>query len=838
MLKFLTTLELTVSECKNLPSKDIFGKSDPYCLVKIDNHVMASGDNIIGKVALSRQDMLSLSPNSGEVWYTLNQVDNVSEVHGELHLKILATRISEKQTSISVQVVEARNLGMKRKHVSDPFVKIRLKSKHEGGNETRPRSETMDTKEQRIQTSVRRTSCPFWNSSIVLICTTPLSEQYICAEVYDKERVIQNFLIGEVMLDLGTIVIDEMVDQWYRLTPSNMIKSKNDLKKKDLGKIRLKIGLLEETILPLKCYIPLVNLLMDTVKTSYENVNVLSLLEQVMTADRTSIGRSLVKLYLSQGMIVDLLDLLTKTEVMNTETLNTLFRGNSLATKALDEFMKVIGLPYLLETLKPIIDKIYKEKRYCEIDPNKIDRTMMRRRSIFQIDDAAVRQRSVTYLKLNLMAILNAILHSKDNCPYIMKQVFRNLYHNAAQRFTENEENGKYVAISSFLFLRFFVPAILNPKLFGVAENHPDKVVSRTLTLLAKVLQSIGNFNPCVVKEPWMMPFSDFIEENAAKLKTFIDNLVGIPDNRRESLRSETPLLIKEGQLKKCKLGGKLNTFQWKKYTFSIFGDSIHYSKKYDSQTRKFLMASRLIAVEQVEDIVFDKSNVFQVIMKNSAEDGGRDIHYLLAKDVKEMNQWISAIRRIIPSENKPMDEYKKYHRGIFNGQYWNCCKSPLQKDSGCSLIHSMASLNDYQDPVFPEQQAQIIYKQFLLGREKLKDILIEHVRLQNQLPDLTKDEILSRIYDGGWRVSSDSGCDMENDEEGLLTCDFSMDNVARTIVNVLSIVDVLELKHREHMSEDYEKDSIESEDEVFSSCLAPTFKEKRNSLPDTTKYQ
>lgn len=43
-------------------------------------------------------------------------------------------------------------------------------------------------------------------------------------------------------------------------------------------------------------------------------------------------------------------------------------------------------------------------------------------------------------------------------------------------------------------------------------------------------------------------------------------------------------------------------------------------------------MASRLIAVEQVEDIVFDKSNVFQVIMKNSAEDGGRDIHYLLAK--------------------------------------------------------------------------------------------------------------------------------------------------------------------------------------------------------------
>ena len=35
-------------------------------------------------------------------------------------------------------------------------------------------------------------------------------------------------------------------------------------------------------------------------------------------------------------------------------------------------------MPYLLETLKPTIDKIYKEKRYCEIDPNKIDRSIPR----------------------------------------------------------------------------------------------------------------------------------------------------------------------------------------------------------------------------------------------------------------------------------------------------------------------------------------------------------------------------------------------------------------------------------------------------------------------------
>ena len=36
--------------------------------------------------------MLSMNPAGGEVWYSLRPVDNASEVHGQLHLKILATK--------------------------------------------------------------------------------------------------------------------------------------------------------------------------------------------------------------------------------------------------------------------------------------------------------------------------------------------------------------------------------------------------------------------------------------------------------------------------------------------------------------------------------------------------------------------------------------------------------------------------------------------------------------------------------------------------------------------------------------------------------------------------
>ena len=37
-------------------------------------------------------------------------------------------------------------------------------------------------------------------------------------------------------------------------------------------------------------------------------------------------------------------------------------------------FFQIVGMPYLLDTLKPVIDKIFEERKYCELDPSKAER--------------------------------------------------------------------------------------------------------------------------------------------------------------------------------------------------------------------------------------------------------------------------------------------------------------------------------------------------------------------------------------------------------------------------------------------------------------------------------
>ncbi|MCJ1415129.1 hypothetical protein MMC32_001460 [Xylographa parallela] len=201
---------------------------------------------------------------------------------------------------------------------------------------------------------------------------------------------------------------------------------------------------------------------------------------------------------------------------------NLLFRGNSLLTKALDLHMRRLGKEYLEETLSERLRDIDESDPDCEVDPNRVK----------QQEDLQRNWRNITALT---EAIWTAIAASAIRCPPELRMIFRHIRACAEDRYGDFLRTVGYSSVSGFLFLRFFCPAVLNPKLFGLLKDHPRPRAQRTLTLIAKALQTLANMTSFGSKEPWMEPMNAFLTTHRQEFKVFVDAVCGISSERDTS---------------------------------------------------------------------------------------------------------------------------------------------------------------------------------------------------------------------------------------------------------------------------------------------------------------
>jgi GTPase-activator protein for Ras-like GTPase len=137
---------------------------------------------------------------------------------------------------------------------------------------------------------------------------------------------------------------------------------------------------------------------------------------------------------------------------------NLLFRGNTLLTKALDAHMRRLGKEYLEETIGERLRDIDESDPECEVDPSKVRSPQGLHRN----------WGNLTTLTMTLWA---AISSSALRCPTELRQLFRHIKSCAETRYGDFLRTVAYSSVSGFLFLRFFCPAILNPKLFGLLKG-------------------------------------------------------------------------------------------------------------------------------------------------------------------------------------------------------------------------------------------------------------------------------------------------------------------------------------------------------------------------------
>ncbi|XP_008304080.1 rasGAP-activating-like protein 1 [Stegastes partitus] len=747
-----TSLYFRIVEGRNLPAKDVSGTSDPYCIVKVDNEVVArtatvwknlnpfwgeeytlhlpmgfhslsfhvmdedtiGHDDVIGKITLSKEAIGSQAKGL-DSWLNLTRVDPDEEVQGEIHLSLALLKDAEK-LSLRCQVIEARDLAPRDiSGTSDPFARV-LFDNHSA------------------ETSIiKKTRFPHWGETLELeLDPEELSvDGTVTVEVWDWDMVGKNDFLGKVEIPFACLHKTPLLEGWFRLLPlgNNEVDAGGKL-----GALRLKVRLVEDRILPSMYYQPLIDLLVESVisPAEVEDSSALTMLEDVTTVEsRQDVAMTLVKIYLGQGLVVPFLDYLNTREVNHTTDPNTLFRSNSLASKAMEQFMKAVGMLYLHEVLKPIINRIFDEKKYIELDPCKIDLNRTRRISFKgAVSEAEVRDSSVEMLQSYLTSIIESIVGSVDQCPPVMRVAFKQLHKRVEEQFTEPEnEDVKYLAISGFFFLRFFAPAILTPKLFQLRDQHADTRTSRTLLLLAKALQSVGNLGLQLGhgKEQWMAPLHPIILRSVASVKDFLDKLIDIDHD----VVSEVPqravfmpsVTVKEGYLNKHKAEGPqlLSRFAFKKRYFWLTSETLSYAKTPDWQVRSSIPIQCVCAVERVDENAFQQQNVMQVITQDN--DGQLHTMYIQCKNVNELNQWLSAIRKVSIYNERMLPSF---HPGAHRSGKWTCCLQADRAVTGCSRTHSAVTLGDWSDPLDPDVETQTIFKQLLQGRDKLRKKYVE----------------------------------------------------------------------------------------------------------------
>nr|XP_014345190.1 PREDICTED: ras GTPase-activating protein 3 isoform X2 [Latimeria chalumnae] len=657
-------------------------------------------DSIIGKVAVQKEDLQKY--HNKDTWFQLQHVDADSEVQGKVHLDL---RLSEVITDnganchkLAARVLECQGLPIVNGQC-DPYATVTLLGPS--------RSEMKKTKVK------KKTNNPQFDEVFYFEVTRPCSynrKSHFEVEEEDVDKMeirvdlwnainlkFGDEFLGELRIPLKVLGQSNCYGAWYFLQPRD--NGSKSVKVDDLGSLRLNIVYTEDHVFPSEYYNPLRDLLLKSADVEPVSASAAHVLGEVCR-EKQEAAIPLVRLFLHYGKIVPFLSAIANAEVNRTQDSNTIFRGNSLTSKCIDETMKLAGMHYLQVTLKPIVDEICDVHKPCEIDPVKLK-------------DGESLETNMENLRQYVDRIFNVITKSGVSCPTVMCDIFFSLRESAAKRF-QGDQDVRYTAVSSFIFLRFFAPAILSPNLFQLRPHHPDPQTSRTLTLISKTIQTLGSLaksKSAVFKESYMATFYEYFSEQkyADAVRNFLELISS--SGRRDHKSIEQPIVLKEGFMIKRAQGRKrFGMKNFKKRWFRLSNHEFTYHKNKGEHPLCNISIENILAVEKLEEESFKMKNMFQVIQPER-------VLYIQANNCVEAKDWIDILTKVSQCNKKRLSVY---HPSAYLNGHWLCCKATSDNALGCTPCTGRLPANIQLD-VDGDRETERIYSLFNMYLSKLE---------------------------------------------------------------------------------------------------------------------
>ncbi|KAN0064240.1 hypothetical protein ACQY0O_003407 [Thecaphora frezii] len=306
-----------------------------------------------------------------------------------------------------------------------------------------------------------------------------------------------------------------------------------------VGELKMSAKLRDETILPLSVYREI-----EARLHAPDAPDLISGLARSLNED--SVVSHLVEYYTASGTMTERLAALADLESASWgERLEPemLFRANTLLSRSVDHFQRLLALPWLDSCVGATVRAICDDVRPS---PNGVDLAGgSPSTGIESHAEPTAANRSpalgawfsdlpltIDLLRKLSVSLWESIYAQRHRCPAELRSVLSDIRTKVNRRYEKSNSTRPGIqGVGAFIFLRLFCAALNAPQLYSLTPCQPSRTSQRKLLLLSKVLLALANKKMSFDKDKDrdLLPLNDFLTTYASAYDDYITVVSTLP---------------------------------------------------------------------------------------------------------------------------------------------------------------------------------------------------------------------------------------------------------------------------------------------------------------------